>query len=613
MLIKSIKLNNIRSYTNDQIDFPAGSVLLSGDIGTGKSTILLAIEFALFGTKRTELPASALLRNDKKEGSVELKFDIEGKEFIVNRKLKRGKNDIKQDAGYLIADGRKKDLTPVELRAHILELLGYPKELVTKSKDLIYRYTVYTPQEQMKQILLEDKDIRLDTLRKVFNIDKYKLVKENTSVFVKSLREKIKKLEGETIDLVEKKKQRDTYEIEFLNSKVKIDELRPKLKQVKESVSIKKEEISKVEADIKEFVNLKKELELRELDLRNKLEKRQYNKSEIEKLITQLDVLKKEVEGKDSAILDQSVIEAKQKEDAIGLIGKSIIEINNKISSFETLRRQAADTQDKISKLSNCPLCKQDVGEEHKKAIIDKTANDTVKLNDGILTHKAQLKDAEAKVNSLKEELSKLREKQKELAVVDLKQKNIVDKTKMMEQFALQQDLIKKEIGKINVDKVTINEKIEALKNIEADYIKLKKELDAFIANESEVNAKLASLTTKHEDLNKIVSLLKKEIDAKLKVQKDMNKLMQTRNWLEKYFVKLADIMEKHVMSKVHTEFNDFFREWFNVLIEDETLNVRLDDEFTPLIEQNGYETNVLNLSGGEKTAVALAYRLATG
>jgi len=40
-------------------------------------------------------------------------------------------------------------------------------------------------------------------------------------------------------------------------------------------------------------------------------------------------------------------------------------------------------------------------------------------------------------------------------------------------------------------------------------------------------------------------------------------------------------------------------------------MNVRLDDEFTPLIEQNGYESDVENLSGGEKTAVALAYRLA--
>jgi exonuclease SbcC len=69
--------------------------------------------------------------------------------------------------------------------------------------------------------------------------------------------------------------------------------------------------------------------------------------------------------------------------------------------------------------------------------------------------------------------------------------------------------------------------------------------------------------------------------------------------------------MEKHVMLSVYHEFNDLFQNWFSVLLEDETLSVRLDDEFTPVIEQNGYESVLENLSGGEKTSVALAYRLA--
>ena len=83
------------------------------------------------------------------------------------------------------------------------------------------------------------------------------------------------------------------------------------------------------------------------------------------------------------------------------------------------------------------------------------------------------------------------------------------------------------------------------------------------------------------------------------------------QNWLENFFINLMGTMEKHIMLQVHREFNEFLKEWFNILIEDETISVRLDDEFTPVIEQNGYETSVNNLSGGEKTAVALSYRLA--
>jgi len=49
MKLNKIKINNIRSYETQEIVFPEGSTLLSGDIGSGKTSILLAIEFALFG------------------------------------------------------------------------------------------------------------------------------------------------------------------------------------------------------------------------------------------------------------------------------------------------------------------------------------------------------------------------------------------------------------------------------------------------------------------------------------------------------------------------------------------------------------------------------------
>lgn len=64
-------------------------------------------------------------------------------------------------------------------------------------------------------------------------------------------------------------------------------------------------------------------------------------------------------------------------------------------------------------------------------------------------------------------------------------------------------------------------------------------------------------------------------------------------------------------MLKIYREFNELFQSWFDVLIEDENISVRLDDSFSPVVEQNGYETELENLSGGEKTSCALAYRLA--
>ena len=64
-------------------------------------------------------------------------------------------------------------------------------------------------------------------------------------------------------------------------------------------------------------------------------------------------------------------------------------------------------------------------------------------------------------------------------------------------------------------------------------------------------------------------------------------------------------------MLRIHSDFNSLFQKWFSILMSNDDINIRLEKDFTPVIEQNGYETNYYDLSGGEKTATALAYRLA--
>ena len=62
MIIKKISLCNIRSYRNPPtIELTTGVTLFEGDVGSGKSTILSAIEFALFGLG--EFDGSYLLRH----------------------------------------------------------------------------------------------------------------------------------------------------------------------------------------------------------------------------------------------------------------------------------------------------------------------------------------------------------------------------------------------------------------------------------------------------------------------------------------------------------------------------------------------------------------------
>ncbi len=611
MLLKSVKLENIRSYLNQEINFPTGSVLLAGDIGSGKSTILLAIEFALFGVKRKDLSGAALLRHGKKEGTVELNFTIDGKEIIIKRKLKRGKDDIKQEAGYIIINGIKEEGTHIELKAKILNLLGYPKDLVTKSKDLVYRYTVYTPQDLMKQILMEDKDVRLDTLRKVFNIDKYKRIRENSQIFIKELKEKRKNYEGKIEDLEEKKKIKKQKEEETKKFEEKLKELLPNLEKIKTELNENKELILKTENSIKNLNELKKEFQLNELNLNNKLEKRKSNNKEIETFEKELNKIKKELEGKEIVEIETLINEIEQKEKELRLMSNTILEINKKLSEFETKKQHSNETREKISKIDQCPVCLQKVGEEHKNAINEKEQKLIDELEENIKLHKEQEISAKKKIEELNEKQNELRKKQTEIKVLLLKKESVKEKENKKQNLALQQERIKQEIGNINIKKVGLNKQIEELKDIEKEYTRIKENLEKIQVNERKLEIEKHGLEVKKEEINKLITILDEEINKKLKTKQDLNKISQYQNWLEGYFINLMNIMEKHVMLQVYREFSDLFQQWFNILIEDETLNVGLDDEFTPFIEQNGYETNVENLSGGEKTAVALSYRLA--
>lgn len=260
MLFKSLKLQNIRSYIEETITFPEGSVLLAGDIGAGKSTILLAIEYALFGTKRSELDASSLLRNGSHAGRIELVLELQEKEIKISRTIKRTPNTIKQEAGFLVINNARLDATPMELRAKILELLGYPKEALTQTKDLIYRYTVYTPQEQMRQILYEDKETRLNTLRKVFNIDKYKRIKENAQLIAKELRTRRRILEETAALLPHVQQQRKTLSEQRQEKEKTCAEKLPLLLSIQEKKIMLQQKIAEREIKQKELQKLQQEL-----------------------------------------------------------------------------------------------------------------------------------------------------------------------------------------------------------------------------------------------------------------------------------------------------------------------------------------------------------------
>ncbi|MBW3013030.1 AAA family ATPase [Candidatus Woesearchaeota archaeon] len=614
MIVNSIKLENIRSYVNEKIEFPDGNVLLAGDIGSGKSTILLALEFALFGLSKGVLSGEALLRKGKREGSVEVNLEIGGKEHIIKRTLKNVGEKVSQSAGYIIADGMKKEGTAQELKSHILNLLNYPQEILTK-KSLIFRYTVYTPQEAMKKILLDDKESRLDTLRKVFQIDKYKKIRENTGIYVKHLRERVNLYKGQLEGLEDKKTElgQKLQALNVLQETMQV--LLPKLKSEKENLAQQRKKLNELEQKQERYHNMKRELSVSQATLKEKLAYREKNSDEIEKIKQDIKKISYDLSSLKLKKPDSNLEELQEK---IKNAEKQFLEANNSLQQLHGKKEHLEKEQKQILELDDCPTCKQPVSENHKKEmqLVAKASLDNISR---------QLDQAKAKKAKYELELQELREakdlaqKQKqeyqmELQKEQLLTENTAEKQDRIELLNKLQEEIKQEIGALNSRMVELTNGLSLLSDIEELNERLPKEkeiLDELQQKAHVLEVQRATLEQDIKNNEEIVLHLKKEVEKKEKAKQKLHKIQHYHNWLNDFFVQLMSTMEKHVMLQVHGEFNNLFQEWFNILLPDENVSIRLDDEFTPMIEQNGYEVELDNMSGGEKTAVALAYRLA--
>ncbi len=611
MLIKSVSLRNIRSYENQTIVFPPGSLLLSGDIGAGKSTILLAIEFALFGMRRTDLTGSALLRHGSQKGEVELAFSLDGREITIKRILKRGKDDIKQEAGYIIINGIKKEGTHVELKAIVLDLLGYPKDLLAMSRDLLFRYTVYTPQEAMKQIITEEKETRLNTLRKVFNIDRYKRVSENTAIVLASLREKGKLYEGSSRDLSEKQLLLEERKEQIEKLLEDYNAFLPKWDVMQQFLKEKQSSVKEKAAVIRKFQELKSSFALTEVSLQNKkehgeriLQDQKRTQEDLEHINHELALSPAGEAGQLRALVVEKEQEARAKQQAI-------IDISRSIAACETQHSQSRLLAAKISSLGKCPVCLQQV-EEHHKEHIRKAEEEKIGTVSTLLEkHRHEEENLKKRSQALDQELKELRKKESDAKAMNVKKNIRSEKQQRLALLESEKSRCAQSIELLQKEKDRLTKEVEAGKHLEAEYQLLRQEFDVLIQEERSLAMQKRAMEVQREEAQKAVHLLEQEVLRKKQDQQNLKSIQNWQQWLQEFFIPLMGTLEKHVLFSVYHEFSQLFEEWFQLLIEDESLSVSLDREFTPTIEQNGYESFIENLSGGEKTAVALAYRLA--
>lgn len=605
MKLNRIILENIRSYEHQEVVFPEGATLLSGDIGAGKTSILLAIEFALFGLQPGQR-GTALLKNGEDSGSVVMEFEVDGNEIMIERCLKRSKT-ISQDYSAITINGEKKELAVTELKSKILELLDYPKEFA-KKQNLLYKFTVYTPQEEMKQIILQDAETRINTLRHVFGIDKYKKILENVSIVLSKIREEKRLKEGITLN-VENDKAEMLLQEEVLEAK------RLNLSSVEKDLFAKKEvrrkieeELSEISGKINEKNDLQKEIEKTQIMISTKKDTLASNKKKIGILIEQIEELRKLDFDEEEIVKLEAEIEVLRKEKT--RFNEEILKIASEISSLNLKNKDDEGIKTKLKHIEVCPTCLQDVNENYKNNVLNKIDSSVI-ANEKRIEELGDLKkDILKKIDKIEEDVESSQKKISELRILKVKLDSKKEKQEQIEEVEKNNDSLGKDLEMLDKHIGILKSSILEMNKFEILYEGKQKEFAFAQKDEREVEIKIAELKKEIDLLVVQIKNMEDKIKKTEAVQEQLNRLNKLEHWLSKNFVPLISFTEKNVMATLKAEFSKLFNQWFEMLVSD-NFEVRLSEDFTPIIEQQDYDIDYGYLSGGERTAIALAYRLA--
>ncbi|MCI4331810.1 MAG: SMC family ATPase [Thermoplasmata archaeon] len=204
MQLRRLTLRNLRSYTNAQLEFGPGTTLVAGDVGSGKTSLLYAVEMALFGFAEVD-DAAHLVRHLADEAEVGLTLEDGEHTYGLRRKFvrrhRKGREMFEAVENSYQKDGARTQYSATELRQRAIDLLGFPDNPNPRSHSDLWRWAVYIPQEKMREVLDQEPEERLEAVRKALGLEQFRTAADNAQEVAGELRKRseIKAAEAERL------------------------------------------------------------------------------------------------------------------------------------------------------------------------------------------------------------------------------------------------------------------------------------------------------------------------------------------------------------------------------------------------------------------------------
>lgn len=327
MMIHSVRLRNFISHNDTFVEFPQGLTVLVGDNGSGKTSILDAVTFALFkehGRGRDE----NLINRAASNAMVQVTFSSGGRTYEVTWRLGRGKRaqatlrDLTSGSTLLVDAGEKTVLPEIE------RILGIPRE--------VFMSAAYVRQGEMARLLEARPAERKEVISRLLGIEDLENLWEELRAPIRLLEEKAAELRREAERAGEIDKRLKEINAEAARARERVNSLEPEIRGLEEKRSELESRLQAMEEDKRRIEGLKEAVaKLDSLIASRRGELESYERSL---------ALVREAERR--------ALELKRAEEEMSRLRGEVEELRRRISELEAMRSRRDILERRIAEIS---------------------------------------------------------------------------------------------------------------------------------------------------------------------------------------------------------------------------------------------------------------------
>ena len=606
-MITSIELVDFLSHSDTKLKFEDGVTIFVGDNGAGKSSVIDAITFSLFG-QHARKSNKGLIRRGANQGYAKIEFSIKDKQYETVRKI-----DTKGRLSAIFSETTNNNR--VEIAAGERKQFGESMtEQVEKTIGLNFeklKIASIVQQGELNAIINAKPKEFKELLNAIIGIDKLDIASESMKKVTKEFREKIRTdlgYDDTHIDILTKDFEKNQYEIKEVEPEKNQLELQKKETHKELEELLKKEEIETPKRDkINQLELQKKEL------VRYVKETIQGIQQEIQENERKIDDCKncfEELKLKTDFERKLEKVEEEDKE-----VIKKIQEITTQIVSLKEKEKLAEKLQLKDNK---CPVCDSNVEklnpffqEEHIKEEIIKLKQDAdlkekerimySQERDRFVGELQKIRDAEA---TLRAHSIKTKE---ELVAIQNNTESKKEKLPLADNENLEQISQVDDHTKLIFDNI-LKLELETKGFDEGEFKKLKERIVEKRSNLSQIDQRMGGVLEKIEKAKKQSQVIEKSIVELEKVKKYMLRLDKIQSNVFSRDGSVAISLRSWALNSISIKASEYLS-----ILNTKIQRIALSEKAKNVSIACHSKTEVLeleSLSGGEKVSVALALRL---